>query len=98
MNRPYIFCHMMTSLDGKIMGDYMNTPEGGVDCYRRSRQKKQTQSQNIMRLRGLAPNFNGKNSYIGQGRSVLQCHPGAAGSTICCVEAGRLSAPRLHPV
>ena len=28
MNRPYIFCHMMTSLDGKIMGDYMETPEG----------------------------------------------------------------------
>ena len=28
MNRPYIFCHMMTSLDGKIMGDYMGTPEG----------------------------------------------------------------------
>lgn len=28
MNRPYIFCHMMTSLDGKIMGDYMDTPEG----------------------------------------------------------------------
>lgn len=28
MNRPYIFCHMMTSLDGKIMGSYMNTPEG----------------------------------------------------------------------
>lgn len=28
MNRPYIFCHMMTSLDGKIMGNYMNTPEG----------------------------------------------------------------------
>lgn len=25
MNRPYIICHMMTSLDGKIMGDYMNT-------------------------------------------------------------------------
>ena len=21
MNRPYIFCHMMTSLDGKIMGN-----------------------------------------------------------------------------
>lgn len=30
MNRPYIFCHMMTSLDGKIMGQYMNTPEGGA--------------------------------------------------------------------
>ena len=28
MNRPYIFCHMMTSLDGKIMGSYMNTKEG----------------------------------------------------------------------
>lgn len=30
MNRPYIFCHMMTSLDGKIMGSYMDTPEGGA--------------------------------------------------------------------
>ena len=28
MNRPYIFCHMMTSLDGKIMGKFMETPEG----------------------------------------------------------------------
>ena len=28
MKRPYIFCHMMTSLDGKIMGTYMDTPEG----------------------------------------------------------------------
>lgn len=28
MNRPYIFCHMMTSIDGKIMGNYMSTPEG----------------------------------------------------------------------
>lgn len=27
MNRPYVFCHMMTSLDGKIMGKYMETPE-----------------------------------------------------------------------
>ena len=25
MSRPYIICHMMTSLDGKITGDYMNT-------------------------------------------------------------------------
>ncbi len=30
MNRPYIFCHMLTSLDGKIMGNYMQTPEGSV--------------------------------------------------------------------
>ena len=30
MNRPYIFCHMMTSLDGKIMGNYMSTPEGNL--------------------------------------------------------------------
>ena len=28
MNRPYIFCHMLTSLDGKIMGNYMDVPEG----------------------------------------------------------------------
>lgn len=30
MNRPYIFCHMTTSLDGKIMGNYMDTPEGSA--------------------------------------------------------------------
>lgn len=30
MNRPYIFCHMMTSLDGKIMGNYMETPNGSA--------------------------------------------------------------------
>ncbi|MDO4270433.1 MAG: RibD family protein [Eubacteriales bacterium] len=29
MNRPYIFCHMMTSLDGKIMGKYMDLAESG---------------------------------------------------------------------
>ena len=28
MNRPYIFCHMLTSLDGKITGNYMEVPEG----------------------------------------------------------------------
>lgn len=27
-NRPYIFCHMETSLDGKIMGSYMETAQG----------------------------------------------------------------------
>lgn len=27
MERPYLFCHMMTSLDGKIMGNYMDLPE-----------------------------------------------------------------------
>lgn len=30
MNRPYIFCHMMTALDGKIMGNYMETAEGAA--------------------------------------------------------------------
>ena len=30
MNRPYIFCHMMTSLDGKILGSYMETAEGAA--------------------------------------------------------------------
>lgn len=29
MDRPYIFCHMLTSLDGKIMGRYMDAPESG---------------------------------------------------------------------
>ena len=27
MDRPYIFCHMMTSLDSKIMEPYMDTPQ-----------------------------------------------------------------------
>lgn len=26
MDRPYLFCHMFTSLDGKIMGNYMDLP------------------------------------------------------------------------
>lgn len=30
MNRPYIFCHMLTSLDGKILGPYMDTPESDL--------------------------------------------------------------------
>ena len=29
MDRPYIFCHMMTSLDGKIMGNFMEMSESG---------------------------------------------------------------------
>lgn len=28
MDRPYVFCHMMVSMNGKIMGRYMDTPEG----------------------------------------------------------------------
>ena len=27
-DRPYIFCHMLTSIDGKKMGGFMETPEG----------------------------------------------------------------------
>ena len=27
MTRPYTICHMQTALDGKIIGEYMNTPE-----------------------------------------------------------------------
>lgn len=27
MDKPYIFCHMLTSLDGKIMGSFMDTKE-----------------------------------------------------------------------
>ncbi len=29
-DRPYVFCHMETSLDGKIMGNYMDTEEGDI--------------------------------------------------------------------
>lgn len=29
MDRPYIVCLMSTSLDGKITGPYMDTPEAG---------------------------------------------------------------------
>ncbi|GAA0594985.1 hypothetical protein GCM10009001_08890 [Virgibacillus siamensis] len=28
MNRPYIFCHMLVSVDGKIIRNYMVAPEG----------------------------------------------------------------------
>ena len=28
MNRPYIFCHMLVSVDGKIVGSYSGTTEG----------------------------------------------------------------------
>lgn len=28
MERPFVFCHMMVSMNGKIMGRYMETPEG----------------------------------------------------------------------
>ena len=27
MERPYIICHMVTSLDGKVTGDFLFTPE-----------------------------------------------------------------------
>lgn len=39
MNRPYIVCNMMTALDGKITGPYMETPEAEVlyDEYNRIR-------------------------------------------------------------
>lgn len=29
-NLPYVVCHMLTSLDGKIDGEYMHTPECGL--------------------------------------------------------------------
>ncbi|MHC5375319.1 dihydrofolate reductase family protein [Enterococcus sp. LJL120] len=28
MTKPFVFCHMLISLDGKITGKYMETPEG----------------------------------------------------------------------
>ena len=27
MNKPYIICHMVTSLDGKVTGDFLSRPE-----------------------------------------------------------------------
>ncbi len=27
MNRPYIICHMVTSIDGKVTGEFLNRPE-----------------------------------------------------------------------
>ncbi len=29
-NRPYIICHMVTSIDGKVTGDFLNTECGGA--------------------------------------------------------------------
>lgn len=35
MNKPYIICHMVTSLDGKVTGDFLYKPEceGATDIY-----------------------------------------------------------------
>ena len=35
MNRPYIICHMVTSIDGKVTGDFLFQPEcaGATDIY-----------------------------------------------------------------
>lgn len=35
MNRPYVICHMVTSLDGKVTGDFLYTPIGlaAADTY-----------------------------------------------------------------
>lgn len=32
MNRPYIICHMVTSLDGKVTGDFLSQPECENTC------------------------------------------------------------------
>lgn len=32
MNRPYIFCHMITSIDGKIDGTHKKLPERGLNA------------------------------------------------------------------
>ena len=32
MNRPYIICHMVTSLDGKVTGDFLSKPECEEAC------------------------------------------------------------------
>jgi len=37
MNRPYIICHMVTAIDGKVTGDFLFRPEcaGATDTYYR---------------------------------------------------------------
>ena len=29
MNRPYVICHMTTSIDGKVTGDFLSRPNHG---------------------------------------------------------------------
>ena len=35
MNRPYIVCHMVTSIDGKVTGDFLGLPacEDATEVY-----------------------------------------------------------------
>ncbi len=33
MNRPYIICHMVTSIDGKVTGDFLGLSEKATDVY-----------------------------------------------------------------
>ncbi len=43
MNRPYIICHIVTSIDGKVTGDFLFRPEcaGATDIYYRiNRERK----------------------------------------------------------
>lgn len=32
MNRPYVICHMVTSIDGKVTGDFLTTPACEAAC------------------------------------------------------------------
>ena len=32
MNRPYVICHMVTSIDGKVTGDFLNSPSCVKAC------------------------------------------------------------------
>lgn len=32
MNRPYIICHMVTSIDGKVTGDFLSSPASAKAC------------------------------------------------------------------
>ena len=44
MNRPYIICHMVTSIDGKVTGDFLFQPEcaGATDIYYRLNREMKT--------------------------------------------------------
>jgi len=32
MNRPYIICHMVTSIDGKVTGEFLSSPASAHAC------------------------------------------------------------------
>ncbi len=45
MNRPYIICHMLMSIDGKVTGDYLSKPESNYACEQYYRLNREYQAK-----------------------------------------------------